>query len=385
MSSALVRAAEETRRVIQARSRTSLGFWPSVTMPRCVQLRPAGGGGDVERLVKTRADMDGRELDTAAREYYAERYDVVVDYEFEAKPPIRLNDHASKDQAARRCRFCGLGMPAVTFKKKAHAVPELLGCKTIRSMNECDKCNSFLAREYEDHLGKWSQFARSVSQVKGKAGAPSYANPSDTMRFENTEGKLSIALTDKSLFDVAAGAQGPFSFKLSTDVPSSTYVPFRAAKALVKIACSVCPGEDLPQCQRAISWLMTGKGISGSNFPVLRGFTPGPPEAFQSKVILLRRKQPGQEPYLWCVLQYLNHRLQFFVPLCPIDDPIFQGGPVTLCIRYYRPPEIPFDWPHGESKYWRDDWSSEEESQLSISLCFNVPHAEVVRRPGEMG
>lgn len=252
-------------------------------------------------------------------------------------------------------------------------------------MNECDKCNSFLAREYEDHLGKWSQFARSVSQVKGKAGAPSYANPSDTMRFENTEGKLSIALTDKSLFDVAAGAQGPFSFKLSTDVPSSTYVPLRAAKALVKIACSVCPGEDLPQCQRAISWLMTGKGISGSNFPVLRGFTPGPPEAFQSKVILLRRKQPGQEPYLWCVLQYLNHRLQFFVPLCPIDDPIFQGGPVTLRIRYYRPPEIPFDWPHGESKYWRDDWSSEEESQLSISLCFNVPHAEVVRRPGEMG
>ena len=61
--------------------------------------------------------MDGRELDTAAREYYAERYDVVVDYEFEAKPPIRLNDRAERPSGSAG-RFCGLGMPAVTFKKK---------------------------------------------------------------------------------------------------------------------------------------------------------------------------------------------------------------------------------------------------------------------------
>ena len=31
-----------------------------------------GGGGDVERLVKTRADMGARERDNAAREYYAD-------------------------------------------------------------------------------------------------------------------------------------------------------------------------------------------------------------------------------------------------------------------------------------------------------------------------
>ena len=330
--------------------------------------------------------MGAREQDNAAREYYADRYDVVVDYGFVTQPPIRLNDHDPKDQAARRCRFCGQGQPIVTFKKKSHAVSELLGNKTIRSMNECDACNDFLAREYESHLGMWSQFARSVSQVKGKDGAPSYPNSSNTkMRLENTGGKLTIPLTDKAFFDMAAAAQGPFSFKLSTDAPSSTYVPLRAAKALVKIACSVCPRKDLPQCQRAVNWLMTEKGITISNFPVLRGFTPGPPEAFQSKVILLRRKQSGQEPYLWCVLQYLNHRLQFFVPSCPVDDPIFRGGPVSLLLWHYRLPKIPFDWPHGESEYWLDDWSSEEESQLSIPLCFNVPHAEVVRRPGEMG
>ncbi len=327
--------------------------------------------------------MGAREQDNAAREYYAERYDVVVNHGFVTKRTSYLNDHDPKDQAARRCRFCGLGQPAVTFKKKAHAVSELLGNKTIRSMNECDTCNAFLAKEYESHLGKWSQFARSVSQVKGKAGAPSYANPSYTMSLKNTGGKLTIALTDKSLFDMAAAAQGPFSFKLSTDAPSSTYVPLRAAKALVKIACSVCPREDLQQCQRAVDWLMTGKGISVSNFPVLRGFTPGSPEAFQSKVILLRRKQPGQEPYLWCVLQYLNHRLQFFVPSCPVDDPIFCDGPVTLHLRPYRLPEIPFEWPHGESEYWLDDWSSEEERQLSVAVCFNVQRAELVTGEGK--
>jgi hypothetical protein len=322
--------------------------------------------------------MGTRERDAAARAYYTDRYEVIVDYGFVTHPPIRLNDHDPKNQAARRCRFCGLGPASVTFKKKAHAASEMLGNKTIRSMNECDSCNERFSAEYESHLGKWSQFVRSVTQMKGKGGAPGYVNPSGTMRLDNSGGRLNIHLTDKSLFEKAVAAQGPFSFDLPADAPSPPYIPLRAAMALVKMACSVCPLEDLPQCLRAIGWLMTGAGISVSNFVVLRGFTPGPPEAFTSKVILLRRKRPGHEPYLWCVLQCLNHRVQFFVPGCPADDHIFGTGAVTIPAWHYRLPEIPFDWPPGESEYWREDWSSQEEKQTSVAVAFQVLHAEVI-------
>ena len=78
----------------------------------------------------------------------------------------------------------------------------------------------------------------------------------------------------------------------------------------------------------------------------------------------------------------MNHRFQFYVPSCPADDAYFlRGGPVTIPALNYRLPEIPFDWPLGESEYWQEDWSSEEESQMSVSAAFRVLHAEVISGP----
>jgi hypothetical protein len=41
------------------------------------------------------------------------------------------------DKKKRVCRFCGKSPPDVTFKKVAHAIPELLGNKSIESAYEC--------------------------------------------------------------------------------------------------------------------------------------------------------------------------------------------------------------------------------------------------------
>src|SRR5260370_34591952 len=119
-----------------------------------------------------------RDEEIPATNYFADHYDTIAQYPFVAARPVLLSDHDPNDKDSRRCRFCGRGKPEVTFKKVAHAVPEFLGSKAIRSMNECDSCNEFLANNYEDHLSKWSLFARSVSQVKGKEGKPTYKNPS---------------------------------------------------------------------------------------------------------------------------------------------------------------------------------------------------------------
>lgn len=36
------------------------------------------------------------------------------------------------------CRFCGRGRESVTFKKKAHAIPEFLGNHQLILHSECD-------------------------------------------------------------------------------------------------------------------------------------------------------------------------------------------------------------------------------------------------------
>ena len=154
----------------------------------------------------------------------------------------------------------------MTLKSDAHAVAEFLGNRSILSLNECDECNARFATEYEDHLSKWSLFARSVSQVRGKKKRPTFKNPDETLRVGAGEHGLFIHLTDPALTRKLMAESGPYKFTVLADASSQPYVPIRAAKALVKFACSVCPPQELGQCQRAINWLMGAWTFTSRSF-----------------------------------------------------------------------------------------------------------------------
>jgi hypothetical protein len=197
------------------------------------------------------------------------------------------------------------------------------------------------------------------------------------MKIEFVNGKQHIHIADKTLFEKALDANGHFSFDLPVDTASPKYIPLNAAKALIKCACSICPENELDQCRRAIDWLMKRGNFEFSRLPMLCGFTPGPVDAFTSKAILLRRRVQATMPNLWCVIQYANYRLQFFVPGCQKDDFMFSSGqPLTIPTLHYRVKEIPFDWEFGESQFHQEDWSSQTEVKSSISAAFHVLHAE---------
>lgn len=317
--------------------------------------------------------MGAREDHIVATEHYAAQYEIIAHYPFVAPRPILLADDPRGDKAARRCRFCRRGKPEVTLKSDAHAVAEFLGNRSIFSLNECDECNAHFATEYEDHLSKWSLFARSVSQVRGKKKRPTFKNPDETLRVGAGEHGLFIHLTDPALTRKLMAESGPYKFTVLADASSQPYVPIRAAKALVKFACSVCPPQELGQCQRAINWLMGRMDVYFSQFLVLYAFTPGPIDELASEVTLLRRKGAANEPYLWCTIQFTNHRLQFFVPRCPADDELFRPGvPGRFTVRHYRPPDFGPDWPFGETEYRRLDWSGSELVQTAATATLHV-------------
>src|SRR5262245_16553961 len=62
----------------------------------------------------------------------------------------------------RVCRFCDQGKPYVTFKKKAHAIPELVGNKTLLTLYECDQCNKRFS-SFEDDFAKMTLGDRSLA------------------------------------------------------------------------------------------------------------------------------------------------------------------------------------------------------------------------------
>lgn len=315
--------------------------------------------------------MQRAALEEATR-YYAERYDVVARYALAAERKIYLKDHL--DDASRFCRYCGRGRPAVSFTSVAHAVPEFLGNRSVISLNECDECNHYLALNYEDHLSKWSLFARAASNVAGKK-KPTFKNPDESLRIDAGASGLKITISDPDSLGDLPTQSGPYTFTISADTTSQPYIPIRAAMALIKIACSVCPTADFNECAPAIGWLMGRVRVQIPGLRVLYAFTPGPINDNASEVILLRRKIDEPIPLLWCLVQFRHHRLQVFVPFCPADRAwMAVDRPVTVRFEHF-PSRFGPDWQYGAGKYEFMDWSGTEAARTSATASFHINRA----------
>jgi HNH endonuclease len=84
----------------------------------------------------------------------------------------------------RVCRYCGGEKPEVTFKERAHALPELIGNRWLFALDECDVCNDFFSVALEDHLAKYLGVRRTFSQIRGKTGVPSYKDKDGKSRID---------------------------------------------------------------------------------------------------------------------------------------------------------------------------------------------------------
>ena len=217
--------------------------------------------------------------------FYEQHYKIVADLPLVAKAPIKLCDHEKNSE--RRCRFCGKSEPEVSFRNKAHAVPELLGNKCLISMNECDACNEFFASDYEDHLAKWFGPMRSLCQMQGKKGTPKYKSDEFTAERGDKGMKLFVK-SDSSRMNIKEGSSG--TFKIPVEMKTQPYIPVRAAKAFIKSAISVLPKELLSECENTILWLLGKTTVNIDKFPVLYAFTPGVNPYKNGKVMIFRRK-----------------------------------------------------------------------------------------------
>lgn len=115
-------------------------------------------------------------------------YDILKIYKFN-----QSNDEVIfNGRTPRRCRFCGKSEPAVTFKKRAHAISELCGNHHLLSDYECDSCNSKFSK-YERQFSQFMLFYHSMLGVEGKKGVPKYQrNRNEFTGVSFVDGKTSI-------------------------------------------------------------------------------------------------------------------------------------------------------------------------------------------------
>lgn len=84
----------------------------------------------------------------------------------------KINENINKifigEKENRTCRFCNKSKDdGATFKKKAHAIPQLTGNNRVFSNEECDKCNEKFGY-LENDLGMYLLPIRAIYDISGK-------------------------------------------------------------------------------------------------------------------------------------------------------------------------------------------------------------------------
>lgn len=273
-----------------------------------------------ERLSDTRSASPTAGLSVAmwgAKTFYENNYLPLVFHE------LKRDGHkifVGSKKEPRLCRFCGLSPPDVSFQNEAHAIPQLIGNRTLIGLEECDECNR-KASVYETDFGNFTHPDRSWAQVPGSGRVPKLKSASKKSHVEVTDGGVNIKLTEGDRFvDFDPNKQ-----HFTTNTVRPTYRPLGVYKTLLKMALSILPKEELTSFGPALRWL-AAEGLTkdsvqdATNFTCFTSFTGGPaPYPYPVVLLLKRRSDTFHCPFATFIVLFHNFSYQIFLP-CQTKD-----------------------------------------------------------------
>lgn len=214
----------------------------------------------------------------------------------------------------RICRFCGKAKGTVTFKQKAHAIPEFLGNHRIISYEECDECNEFFAKTVEDNLAKILTLYNTVSAVRGKNGVPTYKPRSEEFRIGYVEGKGLDVRATKDFYQIDEECK-----TLRIESESKPYIPSEAWRCFVKMALSLMPYEKLKHFETLRKWLRYGDIASppfGKDiFRVFFTFASTPVSYYEMQHVFLERMDDSKDIfYMMYAVAFKHFTFQIILP-----------------------------------------------------------------------
>lgn len=261
-----------------------------------------------------------------------------------------------------QCRYCLKSSPEVSFSKKAHAIPHFLGNNEIFSYDECNSCNRFFGNGYDDDLSKYLGGRRTLSQICGKKGIPSYKTKHGLSRIDKKEDGITMISSDGD--EIASLDEGSNTVEIK--IHQQPYSPLGVYKSLVKMAVALALQDIIPLLDTTRQWLMRDDFDEYLYFTpfMIDSFIPGPgPMRNQLFAMLLKRSEEANIPSLVFWLSVSNYYFQIIVPCFDLDQNL--AGQEIKC------PKIPhildlYGNPYGSSEARKIDLSQKEKVKEQI-------------------
>jgi hypothetical protein len=247
----------------------------------------------------------------------------------------------SRNENNRICRFCGRREGLVSFRNKSHAVSELLGKNEFLIFDECDTCNAVFS-QWERHLSHFFLPYLATLGIRGKKVIPAFYSRKEkiggedrTTMKKDRNGNLNVKLS--STDDIRINSDKKIVAVRYRQPPIPRFLVF---KALVKIALSLMPQEEISSNRGLFEWLRNHENslipsIPGAYITVLKKIMWAKPvaELFKStKVNFLN--DVDQFPKYSLVLRFANLVVQIFLPF-PNVKPQTTGEKPNLSLHYF--------------------------------------------------
>jgi hypothetical protein len=268
--------------------------------------------------------MKIKDFEKAAKEYDKNYFMVFSSVDELDRKRLTITD------PIKRCRFCDKSEPAVSFKKTAHAIPELIGNRRIFSNNECDTCNEKFSRVLEDSLGKYLGLWRTMMQIKGKNGVVSYKSPNGVSRIDLCGTGIKIKDFEEDCIIETNEREKTVTLKGFRQ----PYVPIAVFKCFVKMALSVIPYNLLGLFRDTKKWLLEDSHVI-SRYDIQPIFTiassvPGmKPFGNLSIIVLCRKNDALKVPFMQMFIFFGNLGYQIIVP-CKNKDYQLSGQIINI-------------------------------------------------------
>lgn len=267
------------------------------------------------------------------------------------------------NKAQRMCRFCGLTeSDGATFDKKAHAISELLGNKSIVLCDECDKCNSVIMNRMESSMTTYFKALRPILGVRGKSGIPTHEQEGVII---TNDGKnhVNICLAEKD-FKVESSKEG--QLKASLNVDCGQYIPQHIYRMLAKYAVSVLPDEvfDSVRFQTLREWIL-GRVAAPLMLPLVAESVDGSRDPQNPNIVVYRRRLGVSEKFPLYLVDLYAVAIRFMFELPYMEDVHKLVGKESWQFLFDAIPSF------GSYMSWSySDFSSTQECHLSNTIIL---------------
>ena len=314
-------------------------------------------------------------IDPAVISFYDTFYDILRTPDFNENSRLLKPEHGMHYYGSSKnkvCRFCGKSEGEVSFKKIAHVFPEAIGNNVLASYYECDTCNQFFGNGIENEYGNFFSLYHSIMQISGKNGKPACsfkvpcAKRTDKCKKYCIEFFIDGNQPCLCECEEVAGQYVEVSnntIKLSKPVGRCNMIA--VYKAIVKMAITIMPVEELESFSKTIAWLLETEHSNiypNKQLLVHYKMIPGFNVTKYPHYCLYRRKKTVRDkPYMIFNLTYGCFSIT-------IEVPRDNENCSNLEFQKMPSPPIPF---HTSEEGWWNMTSTEASKGAKNSIILN--------------